>query len=69
MGDRGLRAELLPQLVQFSLQRYHLLAEMHDSRGSGQVDAEVIDETPYPLHVLDIRFRIESTAPGPNWFE
>jgi hypothetical protein len=60
---------LLPQLVQFALQRDHLLAEMHDSGGSGQVDAKVIDETPYPLYVLDIRFRIEATAPGPNWLE
>ncbi|MCC2626569.1 MAG: hypothetical protein K0S14_219 [Thermomicrobiales bacterium] len=42
---------------------------MHDSRGSGQVDAKVIDETPYSLDVLDIRFRIEATAPGPNWLE
>ena len=66
MGGRSLRAELLPQLVQFALQRDHLLAEMHDSRGSGQVDAKVIDETAYPLHVLDIRFRIEATAAGPK---
>jgi len=69
VGGLGLRAELLPQLVQFTLQRDHLLAEMHDSRGSGQVDAKVIDETPYPLHVLDIRIGIESTAPGPSWLE
>src|SRR5215208_4964993 len=42
---------------------------MHDSRGSGQVDAQVVDETPNPLHVLDIRFRIEATASGSNWLE
>jgi hypothetical protein len=69
VGGLSLRAELLPQVVQFTLQGDHLLAEMHNSRGSSEVDAKVIDETPYPLHVLDIRFGIESTAPGPNWLE
>jgi hypothetical protein len=51
------------------LQRDHLLPQVNDSRGSGQVDAEVLDETAYPLHVLDIRFRIEATMSGPNGLE
>jgi hypothetical protein len=69
VGGQGLRAELFPQVVQFTLQRDHLLAQVHDSRGTRQVDAKVIDETPDPLHVLDILFRIEATAPGPHWLE
>jgi hypothetical protein len=60
---------LLPQIVQFTLQRDYLLAEMQDSRSSREVNAKVVDETTYPLHVLDIRFRIEPTAPGPNRLE
>jgi hypothetical protein len=61
-GGRRLRAvgelsvELLAQVFQFTLQRDHLLAEMHHRRGTSQIDAEVLDETTNPLHVLDIGF-------------
>jgi hypothetical protein len=62
-------AELIPQVVQFSLQRDHLLAEMHDSRCSGQVDAKVLHETTYSLHVFDVSFGIEPAASSPSWLE
>ncbi len=62
-------AELLPQLVQFALQRDHLLAEVHDCRGSSQVDAKVIDETTDSLHVFDIRLGIEPALSSSNWLE
>jgi hypothetical protein len=65
----GLCVELLSQIVQFTLQRDHLLAKMHHCRGPGQVDAKVLDESTNPLHVLDISFRIQATATGPNWLE
>ena len=51
-------AELLPQLIQFVLQRDHLLAEVHDCRGSSQVDAKIVDETNLHRQVLHTSDRV-----------
>jgi hypothetical protein len=42
---------------------------MHDCRGSSQVDAKVLDETSYPMHMLYISLGIESTASGSHGLE